>query len=404
MTPGAGAADEGEFAAAARAFLEAALPRKGERPEGGGSGVARAKEYQRRLAEAGFAGITWPEEYGGRGLPRRFQRAFDREAAAFQLPSRALDIGLGMCAPTILVHGTEEQKKALLPPMLRGEHVWCELFSEPGAGSDLASVQTRAVRDGDVFVVTGQKVWTSGAQHSDFAACLTRTDPDRPKRDGITMLLVDMHAPGVTVRPLRQITGDAQFNEVFLDAVRVPVDHALGPVDGGWRVARTMLSFERQTLGAMGGGGGGRGGFTALAAAARASGAADDPRARQRLADIRARQMALRQLTARSQSSKQATGGDASVLKLTMARLVQDTAAVAADVAGLAAVAWAADDPAGGRWAAQLLNARSASLGGGTNEVVRNVIGEAVLGLPRDIEVDADVPFRELKVGTQRDE
>jgi alkylation response protein AidB-like acyl-CoA dehydrogenase len=401
--PGTDRADEAAFAAAARAFLAATLPRKGERGSAGGSGVARAKDYQRRLAEAGFAGITWPEPYGGRGLPQRFQRAFDREAAAFQLPPRALEIGLGMCAPTILAYGTEEQKRALLPAMLRGEHVWCELFSEPGAGSDLAGVQTRAVRDGDVFVVTGQKVWTSGAQHADFAACLTRTDPDRPKREGITMLLVDMHSPGVTVRPLRQITGDAQFNEVFLDAVRVPVANALGAVDGGWRVARTMLSFERRTLGAMGAGGGGRGGFSGLVAAARASGALADGPARQRLADIRARQMALRHLGARLQSSNESIGGQASLLKLGMARLVQDTAAVATDAVGVAAVAWAPDDPAGGRWAAQLLNARSASIGGGTNEVVRNVIAESVLGLPRDVEVDADAPFRELKVGTQRD-
>ena len=144
------------------------------------------------------------------------------------MPPRSLEIGLGMCGPTLLVHASEEQKRALVPPLLRGEHVWCELFSEPGAGSDLSSVQTRARRDGDEFIVDGQKVWTSGAQHSDYAACLTRTDPDRPKREGITMLIVDMHAPGITVRPLRQLTGESHFNEVFLDGVRVPVANVLG--------------------------------------------------------------------------------------------------------------------------------------------------------------------------------
>jgi len=396
--------DEAEFARAVRAFLERVVPRKGARPaKTGGAGVDRAREYQRRLADAGYAGITWPRQYGGQGLPHRFQRIFDGEAAAFHLPPRALEIGLGMCGPTILVHGTEEQKRTLIPAMLRGAEVWCELFSEPGSGSDLASIQTRAARDGAEFVVTGQKVWTSGAQHADVAACLTRTDPDRPKREGITMLLVDMHAPGVTVRPLRQITGESHFNEVFLDDVRVPVDQVLGEVGGGWRVARTMLSFERQTLGAIGSGGGGRGGFSALRAAARASGAADSPVARQALADVRARQMTLRHTAGRVAAQRHATGGEASMLKLTMARIVQDTAEVATGVVGMSAVAWDAADPDGGRWSAQLLNARSASIGGGTNEVVRNVIGEVILGLPRDVEVDADVAFRDLKVGTQRD-
>jgi alkylation response protein AidB-like acyl-CoA dehydrogenase len=411
LQPSAGAdsvevdVDETEFARAARAFLEATLPRKGvPAPRAAESGVERSKDYQHRLAEAGFAGITWPRAYGGRGLPHRFQRIFDAEAAAFQLPPRALEIGLGMCGPTILVHGTEAQKEALIPSLLSGEHVWCELFSEPGAGSDLASVQMRAVLDGETWVLDGQKVWTSGAQHSDRAACLVRSDPDRPKREGITMVIVDMHAAGVTVRPLRQITGDAQFNEVFLDGVRVPIDNVLGDVHGGWRVARTMLAFERRALGAMGSGGGGKGGFAALVALARERGIAERPDVRQRLADLRIRQTVLRQLAARLLANQaNASGGEASILKLSMACLVQDTANVAADIAGPAAIGWAPGDARGGRWSDQLLSSRSASLGGGTNEVIRNVIAEVVLGLPRDIEVDADVAFRDLKVGTQRD-
>ena len=231
--------EEEDFRQEVLAFLGAVLPPKGATTDGDGekSGVARAVAYQGALAEAGLAGITWPVEYGGRGLPGRFQRIFDREAKAFRVPPRALEIGLGMCGPTLLVHASEEQKHALIPPLLRGEHVWCELFSEPGAGSDLSSVQTRARLDGSEFVVDGQKVWTSGAQHSDFAACLTRTDPERPKREGITMLIVDMHAPGITVRPLRQMTGDAHFNEVFLEGVRVPAANVLGDVHtaGAWR-------------------------------------------------------------------------------------------------------------------------------------------------------------------------
>jgi len=402
----AAAVDEERFRTDARAFLDATLPRKGERVHTDADGVTRAKEYQHRLADAGFAGITWPEAYGGRSLPGRFQRIFDREAAAFQLPPRALEIGLGMCGPTILEHASEEQKLAFIPPLLRGDHVWCELFSEPGAGSDLASVQTRARLDGDTWRVDGQKVWTSGAQHSDLAACLTRTEPDRPKREGITMLLVDMHAPGVTVRPLRQMTGDAHFSEVFLDDVRVPAENVLGRAHDGWRVARTMLAFERKALGGMGSSGGGRGGITALVAHARDRGIASRPEVRQQLADLRIRQMVLRHLAGLLEAKRSAgrsSGGEASILKLAMARLVQDAAEAAVDIAGPGAVAWESSAPRGSQWSAQLLNARSASIGGGTNEIVRNVIAESVLGLPRDVEVDLDVPFRSLKVGTQRE-
>ena len=374
-------------------FLRATLPAKGDESSGvvsfGGSGLSRSVAFQRQLDEAGLAGITWPAEYGGRGLPGRYQRLYDREAKAFQVPPRSLEIGLGMCGPTLLVHASEEQKRAFIPPLLRGEHVWCELFSEPGAGSDLSSVQTRARRDGDEFVLDGQKVWTSGAQHSDYAACLVRTDPSRPKREGITMLIVDMHVPGITVRPLRQITGDSHFNEVFLDEVRVPVANVVGEVDDGWRVARTMLAFERQALGNMGGGGGGKGGFAALAEEAKRRDLAHRPVLRDRLVQLRIRQMVLRHLSA--YLLVKAKGGDgaaASVLKLAMAQLVQESALVAVETAGMHATAWLPDDPDRGRWSDQLLSSQSASIGGGTNQIVRNVIAERVLGLPRDQEGD----------------
>jgi alkylation response protein AidB-like acyl-CoA dehydrogenase len=374
-------------------FLRATLPAKGDEPSGvvsfGGSGLSRSVAYQGQLAEAGLAGITWPAEYGGRGLRGRYQRIYDREAKAFRIPPRSLEIGLGMCGPTLLVHASEEQKRTFIPPLLRGEHVWCELFSEPGAGSDLSSVQTRAERDGDAFVLHGQKVWTSGAQHSDYAACLVRTDPARPKREGITMLIVDMHVPGITVRPLRQITGDSHFNEVFLDGVRVPVVNVVGDVNDGWRVARTMLAFERQTLGNMGGGGGGKGGFTALAEEAKRRDLASRPVLRDRLVQLRIRQMVLRNLTA--YLLVKAKGGDgaaASVLKLAMAQLVQESALVAVETAGMHAIAWTDGEPDSGRWSEQLLSSQSASIGGGTNQIVRNVIAERVLGLPRDVEGD----------------
>jgi alkylation response protein AidB-like acyl-CoA dehydrogenase len=378
------------FRAEVAEFLAATLPRKGEPAAVEGNGVTRAVAYQRRLADARLAGITWPAEYGGRGLPGRYQRIFDRESKAYQVPPRALEIGLGMCGPTLLVHATDAQKKALIPPMLRGDHVWCELFSEPGAGSDLSSVQTRARRDGDEFVLDGQKVWTSGAQHSDYAACLTRSNPDVPRRDGITMLIVDMQSPGITVRPLRQITGDAHFNEVFLDAVRVPVANVLGEIDGGWRVARTMLAFERQALGGLGSGGGGKGGFAALAAEAKARDIATRPEVRSRLVELRIRQMVLQHLSGylQSKARRSGDGASAALLKLAMAQVVQQSALAAVDVAGMHAQAWAPTDPQGGRWATQLLSSQSASIGGGTNEIVRNVVAERLLGLPRDEEGD----------------
>ncbi len=394
--------DEEEFRTEVLTFLRATLPRKGQRGQGQGQdkgggpgqvdgrGIQRAVTFQRALADARLAGITWPSEYGGRGLPARYQRIFDQEARAFQVPPRSLEIGLGMCGPTVLVHGSEEQKRALVPSLLRGEHVWCELFSEPGAGSDLSSVQTRARRDGDEFVVDGQKVWTSGAQHSDYAACLTRTDPNRPKREGITMLLVDMHAPGITVRPLRQLTGESHFNEVFLDGVRVPVANVLGQIDDGWRVARTMLAFERQALSGIGSSGGSRGGFDALVDEAKRRRVHERPAFRDRLVQLRIQQMVLRYLTTYLQQKARAGSDDAtaSMLKLAMAQLVQQSGRTVVEMVGLDATAWRPDDPDGGRWSFQLLNSLSASLGGGTNEIVRNVIAERVLGLPRDEEGD----------------
>jgi alkylation response protein AidB-like acyl-CoA dehydrogenase len=394
-TDAAGLPDEDAFLTEVLAFLEATLPRKGEvaRAKAGaepwGSGVTRAVAFQRALAEAGLAGITWPVEYGGRGLPGRYQRIYEREAKAFQVPPRSLEIGLGMCGPTILAHASHEQKQMFIPPMLRGDHVWCELFSEPGAGSDLSSVQTRAVPDGDEFVLSGQKLWTSGALHSDYAACLVRSDPVRAKREGISMLIVDMHVPGITVRPLRQITGDSHFNEVFLDEVRVPVANVLGELHEGWRVARTMLAFERQALGGMGSGGGGKGGFAGLLDEAQRRGVADRSDIRDRLVRLRIRQMVLRHLSGYLQAtSKAGDGAAASVLKLAMAQLVQESALVAVAVAGMDATAWNPADPEGGRWADQLLSSQSASIGGGTNEIQRNVIAERVLGLPRDQEGD----------------
>ena len=242
-----------DFRNRARAWLEQNAPRRGggESGEPGRADIAAQKAFQAKLYDAGFAGITWPKEYGGQGLTNAEQIAFTQAARDFALPVGAFVIGLGMPGPTIIELGTEEQKRRYLPRLLRGEEIWCQLFSEPSGGSDVAALITTAVRDGDEWVLNGQKVWTSGAQYSDFGAVIARTDPTVPKHNGITMFIVDMHAPGVTVRPLKVATGAAPFNEVFFDQVRLPADAVIGEVNDGWRAAVIMLRNERVAIGTM---------------------------------------------------------------------------------------------------------------------------------------------------------
>src|SRR6201992_1565412 len=241
-----------DFRKRARAWLTGNAPQGGggdEELEPGPADIPAQKAFQAKLYQAGYAGITWPKEYGGQGLTNAEQIAFSTEAREYSLPTSAFLIGLGMPGPTILELGTEEQKKRYLPPMLRGEEIWCQLFSEPSGGSDVAALITTAVRDGDEWVLNGQKVWTSGAQHSDYGAVIARTDPTVPKHNGITMFIIDMHAPGVTVRPLKVATGAAPFNEVFFDNVRLPADSVIGTVNDGWRAAVVMLRNERVAIG-----------------------------------------------------------------------------------------------------------------------------------------------------------
>ena len=244
-----------DFRNRVRSWLEANAPQRGRDDEGGEQGradIAAQKAFQAKLYDAGFAGITWPKEYGGQGLTDAEQIAFGQEARNYALPVGVFFIGLGMPGPTILELGTEEQKKRYLPKMLRGEEIWCQLFSEPAAGSDVASLTTSAVPDGDGWVLNGQKVWTSGAQYSDYGAVIARTDPTVPKHNGITMFIIDMHSPGVTVRPLKVATGATPFNEVYFDQVRLPAGSVIGEVNDGWRAAVVMLRNERVNIGTMG--------------------------------------------------------------------------------------------------------------------------------------------------------
>jgi alkylation response protein AidB-like acyl-CoA dehydrogenase len=288
--------------------------------------------------------------------------------------------------------------------LLRGEEIWCQLFSEPGAGSDVASLQTRAVRDGEGWVVNGQKVWTSGAQWSDYGALLARTNPDQPKHKGLTMFIVDMHGPGVTVRPLRDMTGRAPFNEVYFDDVRLPADAVLGEVDAGWLAAVTMLGHERVSIG-----GSVRRRYDPLAYAnlvqlARERNRLADPPVRDELAGLYAAERALSLFNARLRQESDAgspPGARGSVAKLAGAELLWQAVHVAGLIAGLDAAAWDPDLAEGDELAMAITATPASSIAGGTNQVQRTIIGDRILGLPREPAVDRDVPFRELRVGTQ---
>lgn len=365
------------------------------------------REFQAKLFDAGLAGITWPREYGGQGLTNEHQRVYNEVAGAYEYPAGVFTIGLGMVMPTLLEFGTEEQKRRYVAKALRGEEIWSQLFSEPGAGSDVASLQTRAVRDGDEWTINGQKVWTTGAQHSDFGAVICRTNVDVPKHRGITMFIISFRDPGVTVKPLRQMNGGAGFNEVFFDDVRVPSANIVGEVDDGWRCAVAMLMNERVAIGS-GGGSARRSSGTGIEAFSRLAGGRGllgDPVYRQALADVYTRQRIMGFVAQRTRAALQAgraPGPEGSTGKLGGAQLSRRSSDLGVAMAGPAGVAWSADDPQAARWAQAVLSSPSSRIAGGTDEVQRNIIGERVLGLPKEPQVDRDVPFRELKVGTQR--
>ena len=399
--------DVAEFRIRARAWLEANAPRRASAGdadgEPGAAGIAEQKAFQARLYDAGFAGITWPREYGGQGLTNAEQIAFSQEARDFALPTSAFIIGLGMPGPTILELGTEEQKKRYLPKLLRGAEIWCQLFSEPAAGSDVASLITTAARDGDVWVLNGQKVWTSGAQYSDFGAVIARTDPTVPKHAGITMFIVDMHSPGVTVRPLKVATGAAPFNEVFFDQVRLPADSVIGEVNKGWAAAVVMLRNERVAIGTLSAPRMSPLAYDSLSRVAARLGRGTDPGLSRRLAELYARERAVRlfaQLLREEAMAGSDPGPRGSVAKLAGAELGMFAAEVAGQVLGPAAVGFESDDVRAVVTA--IIAVPGGSIAGGTNEIQRNIIGERVLGLPKDPGVDRNTPFNQLRVGTQQ--
>ena len=369
---------EREFRDEVRGWLEENHP--GPEPEAGLEEVmAFRREWQGRLHEAGWAGISWPKEYGGRGATLIEQAIFVGEAARQEAPSPANVLGLAMGGPVVIAHGTEEQKARYLEPILTAEEIWCQGFSEPESGSDLASLKTKAVKEGDEWVVTGQKVWTTFAQYAKWCMLVARTDPDAPKHKGLTYFLMDMEQDEVQVRPLRQITGEAEFNELFIENARIPDENVVGGVGNGWKVALTTLMNERAGLG-----------FTLqirlrqilddVIAAAAERGKLDDPRVADEIAELNARCEAIRLMAWKGLTDTERygqPGPEGSLVKWLWSDTNQRVTQLAADVVGPEALT------AGTLWSYELLRARGNSIEGGTTEILKNIVAERVLGLPR---------------------
>jgi acyl-CoA dehydrogenase len=412
-----------DFASKARVFLEANAERKEVKKKftwGEGTDnvsmfeersrdaemevLRKAKEWQAKRFDNGFGWITGPTEYGGGGLSNAHERAYNQVEREYRTaPLGVFQIGLGMVAPTILAHASDVAKEKYIRAMWRADIVGCQLFSEPGAGSDLASVQAKAERDGDEWLITGQKVWTSGAQFSDIGEIICRTDPSLPKHKGLTGFIVDMRAPGVEIRPLRQMTGGASFNEVFFNEVRVRDDHRLGEVNNGWNVALTTLMNERASIGSSDGGENNM--YTRLLAMIRHYELDKDPIVRDMLADLyintRVAGFTSQRATDKMRAG-QLPGPEMSIGKMALVDNQKRMNDLVAHVLGAKLVV---DTGEWGTyaWSQLLLGAPGMRIAGGSDEVMRNIVGERVLGLPKDVGIDSKSAFRDIKVGTQKD-
>ncbi|MFT4102471.1 MAG: acyl-CoA dehydrogenase [Burkholderiaceae bacterium] len=402
--------EEAAFRTQAREWIQANAPHelRGELEAAGfgqpalrsGDVLAAAKAWQKRKYEGGWACLHWPREYGGRGASPIERVIWQQEEGVYGKLSSPFLIGQGMCGPTMMAHAAEPHKLAYLPPLASGEHVWCQLFSEPVAGSDLAGLRTRAERDGNDWVINGQKIWTSGAHYSDYGILLTRTDPEVAKHDGLTMFFIDMKSPGIEVRPIKQVNGQSGFNEVFFTDLRVPDHQRLGAVGSGWRVSLTTLMNERLSIGA-----GMPTGFPELLELCctfdTGDGLAiDDPAVRSKLATWAVRTSGLRYTAYRSISALskgQTPGPENSIGKLVAGQTLQEIAMFAMDLQGQAGIAM---DPArveaAGRFQAMLLRSPATRIEGGTDEILRNIIAERVLGLPADMRADRGMPFNKI--------
>ena len=394
--------EEAAFRAEAREWLQANVPSRQELE--GLDDIQAAKLWQKRKYDAGWACIRWPQEYGGRGASAIEQVVWNQEEAKFATPGSVFAIGQGMAAPTLMAWASEDHKRKHLPPLASGEHIWCQLFSEPAGGSDLAALRTRAEKDGDEWVINGQKIWTSGAHYADYGILVVRTDPTVPKHKGLSYFFLDMKSPGIEIRPIKQISGGANFNEVYFTDVRVPDDQRLGAVGQGWQVALTTLMNERMAIG----GGGGGVGFKQVFDLARrveldGAPAIEDKQVRAKLATWYAQETGLKYTGYRALSALSrgdTPGPENSIGKLVAASKTQDMASFAMDLMGLSgAIADPAYAEAHGMFQAAFMGAPGGRIAGGSDEIMLNILAERVLGLPQDVRVDKGIPFNEVPTG-----
>ncbi|MEK8051191.1 acyl-CoA dehydrogenase [Ideonella sp. DXS22W] len=402
--------EEAAFRAEARAWIAANAPDNlkpqlelagfGQPALTSGDVIAESKAWQKKKAEAGWACLHWPKDYGGRGATPIQRVIWQQEEGVYAKLAGVFIIGQGMIAPTLMAYAAEDHKRRFLPPLASGEEIWCQLFSEPVAGSDLAGLRTKAEKDGDDWIINGQKIWTSGAHYSDHGMILVRTDPGVAKHDGLTMFFLDMKSPGVEVRPIKQVNGQSGFNEVFFTNVRVPDHQRLGGVGQGWRVSLTTLMNERLSIGA-----GMPTGFPELfdwccEFETGEGKAVDDPAVRSRLATWAVRTSGLKYTAYRSISALskgQEPGPENSIGKLVAGSTLQEIAQFALDLQGPAGILMGDDQSeAAARFQAMLLRSPATRIEGGTDEILRNIIAERVLGLPADLRADRGLPFNQI--------
>lgn len=401
---------EAAFRAEARAWINANAPKELEaelsQPTVGRIQLKNrdileeSKKWQKKKAAGGWACLHWPKEYGGRGASPIERVIWQQEEGFYGKLEGVFLIGQGMCGPTVMAFGNEQDKKKYLPKLASGEEIWCQLFSEPSAGSDVAGLRTRAEKKGDDWIVNGQKVWTTGAHFSDYGIVITRTDPTQPKHKGLTMFWLDMKSPGVEVKPIKQANGQSEFNEVYFTDVKIPDSQRLGAVNDGWNVSLTTLMNERMSIGARQ-----STGFPELfkfcSDLMLEDGLAiDDKNVRSKLASWAVKASGLKYTSYRSISALSRgdrPGPENSIGKLVAGTMLQDIAMFAMDLQGAAGVLTDADSVgAAGQFQAMLLRSPSDRIAGGTDEILRNIIAERVLGLPGDIRVDKDVAFNAI--------
>ena len=395
---------EAAFRAEARSWLQDNAPTAEEL--GGLGFIEQAKLWQKRKFDAGWACIRWPKEYGGRGATAIEQVIWNQEESKYpNLPGTVFSIGQGMAAPTLMAWATEEQKRRYVPRLASGEDIWCQLFSEPAGGSDLAALRTKADKDGDDWIINGQKIWTSGAHYSDYGILVVRTDPNVPKHKGLTYFFLNMRSPGVETKPIKQLSGDSNFNEVYFTDVRIPDSQRLGAVGQGWQVSITTLMNERLSIG----GGNAGGDFKALLRLAQTltlddRPAIENPAVRAKIADWHCQRAGLKYTGYRALSAVsrgETPGPENSIGKLVGAPMTQDMASFAMDLMEMSGAVWDEDfSPDGGLFQDMYMAIPGLRIAGGTDEIMANIIAERVLGMPQEPRLDKGIPFNEVPTGS----